>query len=256
MLTHFHADHIAGLPGLMHTLAHTGKTEPLHILGPKGTHEVVSHLFFIVPNLPFEVYVQELEHGDTTDLASGVRVRVAEGEHRGPVLAYRFDLGRAPAFLPENATGLGVPQQLWSQLQKGHNVEVDGRMVTPADVLSGPRRGVSLGLATDTRPVSAIRDLMEDVDLLICEATYGDDADADKARERGHMTFREAATLAHDARAGALWLTHFGVGLTNPEEYAANATDVFPDTSLGESGLAGTIAFETGYATSRIRIGS
>jgi ribonuclease Z len=256
MLTHFHADHIAGLPGLMHTLAHTGKTEPLHILGPKGTYEVVSHLFYIVPSLPFEVFVQELENGSTAELASGVRVRVAEGEHRGPVLAYRFDLERAPAFLPGNATALGVPQKMWSQLQKGNSIEVEGRSVTPAEVLSAPRRGVSLGLATDTRPVPAIRDLMGGVDLLICEATYGDDADADKARERGHMTFREAATLAHNTRAGALWLTHFGVGLTNPGDYSANATDVFPNTTLGESGLEGTIAFETGYSPSLARIGS
>ena len=97
---------------------------------------------------------------------------------------------------------------------------------------------------------------MQDVDLLICEATYGDDADAEKARERGHMTFREAATLARDAGAGALWLTHFGVGLTNPHEFAANATGVFPNTTLGESGLAGTIAFEKGYARSVAGTGS
>lgn len=256
MLTHFHADHIAGLPGLMHTLAHTGKTEPLHIIGPKHTHEVLSHLFFIVPNLPFEVYVQEMEHNDTAELPSGLQVRAAEGEHRGTVLAYRFDLDRAPAFLPENASALGVPRRLWSQLQRGNTVEVDGRMITPEHVLSGPRQGVSLGLATDTRPVPAIRELMQGVDLLICEATYGDDADADKAHERGHMTFREAATLAADANAGALWLTHFGVGLTDPEEYAANATDVFANTTLGESGLAGTIAFDRGYTRSLPRVGS
>lgn len=256
MLTHFHADHIAGLPGLMHTLAHTGKTEPLHIFGPKHTHEVLSHLFFIVPNLPFEVYVHEMEHDDSAELAGGLRLRVAAGEHRGTVLAYRFDLDRAPAFLPDNAIALGVPQRMWGQLQKGNKVEVNGRIVTPEDVLSGPRRGVSLGLATDTRPVPAIRDLMEGVDLLICEATYGDDNDAEKARERGHMTFREAATLAKNANAGALWLTHFGVGLTAPDDYVANATDVFPNTTLGESGLSGTIAFETGYARSLPRGGS
>lgn len=250
MLTHFHADHIAGLPGLMHTLAHTGKTEPLHIYGPQHTHEVLSHLFFIVPNLPFEVYVHEMEDGDTAELTSGTQMRVAEGEHRGAVLAYRFDLDRAPAFLPERATALGVPQNLWGHLQKGINVGIDGRVITPAEVLSGPRRGVSLGLATDTRPVPAIHDLMQGVDLLICEATYGDDADVDKARERGHMTFREAATLARDAGAGALWLTHFGVGLTDPEEFVANATDVFANTTVGQSGLMGTIAFETGYAAS------
>lgn len=250
MLTHFHADHVAGIPGLMHTLAHSGKTEPLHILGPEGTYQVMSGLFVIVPGLPFEVYIHELEDGDSIELPSGVRVTVAEGLHRGPVLAYRFDLDRAPAFLPEKAIGLGVPRTQWSQLQRGNDLNIDGRVVTPADVLSGPRRGASLGIATDTRPVPAVIDLMNGVNLLISEATYGDDADADKARERGHMTFREAATFARNAHADALWLTHFGVGLIRPEEYELNATDVFPNTILGESGLTGVIAFETGYATS------
>ena len=254
MLTHFHADHIVGLPGLMHTLAHSGKTEPLHILGPKGTYQVVSAMFFIVPQLPFEVLLHELQDGDEVDLPSGVRVRVAEGEHRGPVLAYRFDLDRAPAFLPEKARALGIPQNMWGKLQKGHEVEIDGRITQPADVLSEPRKGVSLGIATDTRPVPAIVSLMNEVDLLISEATYGDDADAAKARERGHMTFREAATLAKDANAGALWLTHFGVGLQNPAEYATNATEVFPNSTLGYSGLTGTIAFDLGYTESLGRL--
>ena len=256
MLTHFHADHVVGLPGLMHTLIHSGKTEPLHIFGPKGTYQVISGMFVIVPPLPFEVMIHELEDGDEAVLPSGVRLKAAEGLHRGTVLAYRFDLDRSPAFLPEKALALGVPQREWGQLQRGRSVDVEGRIVTPAEVLSGPRRGASLGIATDTRPVAAVATLMEDVDLLISEATYGDDADADKASERGHMTFREAATLASDAGAGALWLTHFGVGLTRPEDFAPNATAVFPNTTVGYSGLTGTISFESGYAESLARRGS
>lgn len=256
MLTHFHADHLVGLAGLMHTLAHSGKTEPLHILGPNRTYEVISGLFIIVPILPFEVVIHELEDGDGVELPSGVRLRAAEGLHRGTVLSYRFDLDRAPAFLPEKATALRVPQRQWGQLQRGNDVEVDGRIITPAEVLSEPRRGASLGIATDTRPVPAVVSLMDDVDLLIAEATYGDDADTDKASERGHMTFREAAGLARDARAGALWLTHFGVGLLNPADFAKNATDVFPNTTVGYSGLTGTISFESGYAESLARGGS
>lgn len=250
LLTHFHADHVAGLPGLMHTLGHSGKTEPLHIVGPAGTYQIVQGLFIIVGGLPFEVYIHEVAAGDTLDLPSGARLSVAEGQHRGPVLSYRLDLDRAPAFLPEQAEALGVPRTQWSLLQRGETVMVGDCEILPDQVRSGPRPGVAFGIATDTRPTDSIRVLMHGVDLLIAEGTYGDDADAEKAVERGHMTFREAATLAHDTDAGALWLTHFGVGLTSPQDYLANATDVFPATTLGWSGLRGTISFDGGYAPS------
>ncbi len=253
LLTHFHADHIAGLPGLMHTLAHSGKTEPLHIVGPAGTYQVISGLFVIVPALPFEVHIHEASDGETLKLPSGVMVTAIEGEHRGPVLAFRFDLDRAPAFLPERAEELGVPRTLWSRLQRGESVSVGGSEIAPEDVLSGPREGIAFGIATDTRPTAAVSAAMHGVDLLIAEGTYGDDADAEKAEQRGHMTFREAATLARDAGAGALWLTHFGVGLSHPEEYAQNATEVFAATTVGTSGLTGRIAFETGYSPSLTR---
>lgn len=250
LLTHFHSDHVAGLPGLMHTLAHSDKTEPLHIVGPAGTYQVVEGLFVIVGKLPFEVYIHELVQGDSRELPGGVKVTAAEGEHRGPVLTYRFELDRQPAFLPDQAEALKIPREQWSILQRGEAVSIDGQVIQPEEVLSGPRSGISFGLATDTRPTQSVEKLMVGVDLLIAEGTYGDDADATKASERGHMTFREAATLASNAGAGALWLTHFGVGLTNPGEYLANATDVFPETTIGESGLTGTIKFDDGYVRS------
>lgn len=253
LLTHFHSDHVAGLPGLMHTLAHSDKTEPLHIVGPVGTYRVVEGLFVIVGRLPFEVYIHELEQGDLLELPSGVTVTAAEGDHRGLVLAYRFDLERNPAFLPEKAEALDIPKELWSRLQHGENVSVGESTFTPEQVLSGPREGISFGLATDTRPTYAVVELMGSVDLLIAEGTYGDDADAPKAAERGHMTFREAATLARDAQVDTLWLTHFGVGMVNPDEFLANATDVFPNTIIGDDGLMATITFDGGYSRSLVR---
>lgn len=253
LLTHFHSDHVAGLPGLMHTLAHSDKTEPLHIVGPVGTYRVVEGLFVIVGRLPFEVYIHEMEQADTLELPSGVVVTAAEGDHRGLVLAYRFDLDRGPAFLPGQAEALGIPKDKWSRLQQGESVTIGDRTIEPNQVLSGPREGVSFGLATDTRPTYAVAELMGGVDLLIAEGTYGDDSDAPKASERGHMTFREAAQLALDAGVGTLWLTHFGVGMTNPAEFLTNATDVFPQTVIGESGLTATITFDGGYARSFVR---
>ena len=250
LISHFHADHIAGLPGLMHTLAHSGKTDPLHIYGPEGLYQVVSGLFVIVGGLPFEVFIHEVSQDDTGELPGGAMLTVAEGKHRGRVLTYRVDVARSPAFLPEKAEKLGVPRKLWSALQRGESVEHNGVMVVPQQVLSEPRPGVSFGFATDTRPTESIVQLMQGVDLLIAEGTYGDDADVAKAEERGHMTFRESATLAKDCGAGALWITHFGAGMTEPSEFSHNATEVFPNTTLGRSGLTGTVSFDTGYSPS------
>ena len=105
------------------------------------------------------------------------------------------------------------------------------------------RRGVSLGFVTDTRPVPEMPELLRGVDLLVCEGTYGDDADLEKAIPKTHMTFREAATIARDADAGALWLTHFSPAVSDPGLFLGNATSVFPNTTVGYSGLETTLAF-------------
>lgn len=246
-LTHHHADHVAGLPGLFHTVANAGRTDPMHIYGPPGTIDVIKGLRVIAPWLPYDMVIHELEGGDTFELQSGVRGRVAWGEHRGPVLGYRFDLPRRPGFLPEKAEALGIPRPLWSRLQRGDTVVVEGEEITPEAVQSGPRKGISFALVTDTRPSDELRELATDVDLLVCEATYGDDADAQKAIDKRHMTFREAATLARDANAGALWLTHFGAGLAKPEDWVENARDVFPEVEIGRAGLTGQLMFDEGY---------
>jgi ribonuclease Z len=246
-LTHHHADHVAGLPGLFHTVANAGRTEPMHIYGPPGTLDVIKGLRVIAPYLPYDMVIHELHGGDTFELETGVKVRVASGQHRGPVLGYRFELPRGQGFLPDRAEALGVPRQLWGQLQRGERVEVDGREIPPEEVLGAERRGLSFAMVTDTRPTDELRQLATGVDLLICEGTYGDDADLPKARDFGHMTFREAATLARDAEAGTLWLTHFGAGMACPEDWAHNAREVFPNVVIGQTGLTGQLIFDEGY---------
>lgn len=246
-LTHHHADHVAGLPGLFHTVSNAGRTEPMHIYGPPGTLEVIKGLRVIAPFLGFDMIIHELEGGQEFELPSGMRGRVVWGDHRIPVLGYRFDIPRAPGFLPERAEALGVPRTIWGRLQRGEAVEAGGRTVEPDQVRTGARKGVSLGMVTDTRPTQEIRELMRGVDLLISEGTYGDDAEAEKAVSHKHMTFREAATLAEEAGAGALWLTHFGVGMESPRAWVQNAAEVFPNVELGYAGLKGQIAFGEGY---------
>jgi ribonuclease Z len=246
-LSHLHADHVAGLPGLLHTIANAGKTTPLSIYGPVDTIKVVEGLRAIAPVLPFDMIVHELRDGDVVEGPGGLAIRVAAGEHRVPVLGYRLERARSPRFDVDRARALGVPVQEWSVLQRGEAVSVGGRTVEPGEVLGEARPGVALGFLTDTRAAPALRDLVASVDLLISEGTYGDDAAAEGAARWGHMTFRQAATLARDADAGHLWLTHFSAGMRDPEAWRQNAAEVFPDVTIGFAGLAGTLAFDRGY---------
>ena len=156
-----------------------------------------------------------------------------------PCLAYRLDLPRAARFLPERARALGVPVQNWKQLQRGESVNE----VQPSEVLGPPRPGLAVGLVTDTRPTEAIAGLVSGVDLLICEATFGSDADQLRAVERFHMTFREAAQLASRAHAKQLVLTHFSPALSNPQEHAPTAREVFANTTVGTDHLTLSLRF-------------
>jgi ribonuclease Z len=235
-VSHTHADHVAGLPGLLHAVANVGRREPIEIVGPLGTRDVVQGLRTIAPVLPFDVSVRELGSGCRFALPGGVVGTCREGEHRLPVLAYRLDLARGPAFLPERAAELGVPLHLWRELQLGREARWDGRRARPQDVLGTPRPGLAIAYVTDTRPIPALAEFASHVDLFVCEATYGSDEDQAKAIEHRHMTFREAATLARDAQATRLWLTHFSPAVADPESFLANASDVFPGAVVGHAG--------------------
>lgn len=246
-LSHVHADHVAGLPGLFHTVANAGRTAPMRIFGPPGTSEVVNGLRVIAPNLPYEIEVIELEDGATFTLEESLTGAVREGEHRVPCLGYRLNIDRDPVFRRDRAIALGVPRERWSRLQIGETLIVDGRTVRPADVLGEERPGIALGLITDTRPTDVLAGLVRDVDLLICEATYGEDAERPKAERHGHMTIREATALAGEAGVRNLWLTHFGAGMREPESYRSFARSLFAKTEIGHRGLSGTLTFRGGY---------
>lgn len=243
-LSHCHADHVAGLPGILHSLANAGRTEPVAVYGPIGTELVVAGLRTIARDLPFAVSVRELGDGDACDLPGGLSGRVAAGEHRVPSLVYRVSLTRARRFDPARAESLGVPLPLWRALQRGEAVAWAEGEAAPDDVLGAPRRGLAFGFVTDTRPRSAMATLLRGVDLLVCEGTYGDPADAAKAAAWKHMTFTEAATLARDADARALWLTHFSPAMADPASFLPEATATFPNTTIGASGLTATLTFD------------
>ncbi len=246
-LSHLHADHVAGLPGLLHTVANAGRTEPMHIYGPPGTRAVVDGLRVIADWLPYGVGIHELRDGDRFELFGGARGRVRDADHRVPCLAYRLDLDRAPAFDPVRAEALGVPLSLWSVLQRGEPATVEGSTVQPHQVRGGPRQGIACAYVTDTRPTDAIRELVHGVDLLVSEATYAHDDEQDDAAQHGHMTIRQACGLASDAEVGMLWLTHFSGRIGNPMDHLERARSHFPPTEIGEPGLGARLSFGQGY---------
>jgi ribonuclease Z len=244
VLTHFHADHVGGIAGVLFMIAHSGRTEPLTIFGPKGTYQAVQALTVVVPGLPYQVSIVEMDDGDSFTLPDGLQIDALAVDHRVPCLAYTFSRARAPRFNAERARQLMIPVTLWSRLQAGEAVEVPGGRVNPEQVLGPPRRGLKVGYVTDTRPTAAIPGFVRDADLLVCEGTYGDPELRERARSRGHMVFDEAATIAREAHAKRLILTHFSPSMMDPENYLRFAQDVFPNSEIGEQHETITLSFE------------
>jgi ribonuclease Z len=238
LISHVHGDHVTGLPGLLLTLGNAERTEPVQIVGPAGSAAIVRSLLAVAPHLPFEVRYRELAAGEGVSLDE-LSITSAAADHHVPCLAYRIDLPRGRRFMPEQARALGVPLEDWKRLQRGEAVD----SVQPDAVLGPPRRGLSIGLVTDTRPTDTLVRLVTDVDLLIGEGMYGSDEDQPRAVERKHMTFGEVATLAKQAQAKQLVLTHFSPSVVNPESEGDNARRVFPNTVVGHDHLSLSLRF-------------
>ena len=242
-LTHMHADHVAGLPGVLFMVAHAGRTEPLDIYGPVGTRYVVDGLRRIAAELPFPIMLHELKGGETFDLPGDLHGSCIAASHGVPCLAYRAELTRRPAFQVEKAKALDLPVQLWSRLQRGETLEHNGQVIQPEQVLGEPRRGISFTFITDTRPTKALVRLAADVDLLICESMYDSAEDIPLARAHGHMYAEESAGIARDAAAHALVLTHFSPKIADPAYAERAARRVFPNTRAGRDGMVVTLDF-------------
>lgn len=247
-ITHFHADHISGLPGLLLTIGNSGRgaDEPVTIVGPRNLQRVVDSLRIIAPRLPYPVICKELTGDAKEEVAIGeLQMRACLGEHDLMCLSYRLDLSRAPSFLPERAKALNIPLPFWKKLQRGESVTdpVSGRVIAPEEVLGPPRPGLSVGFLTDSRPTQRLVEFHSDTDLLVCEATYGDPEDRPKAIENKHMTFAESAALGAAARAKNLWFTHYTPAMPNPAYFRREAEAIYPHVVLGYEHLTTTLKF-------------
>ncbi|MFR5602315.1 MAG: ribonuclease Z [Lachnospiraceae bacterium] len=242
--THYHADHISGLPGLLLTMGNAERTEPLTLIGPKGLERVVNALRTIAPELPFELRFIELTESREQLWMDPYVIDAFRVNHNVICYGYSISIPRNGKFDVEKAKALGVPLMAWSKLQKGQTLEIDGVTYTPDMVMGPDRKGLKVTYCTDTRPVPVIAEYAKDADLFICEGMYGEDGKEAKAREYKHMTFYEAAKLAKEAQPKEMWLTHYSPSLTRPEEYLEKAREIFARTKTARDGWTVELGFE------------
>ncbi len=243
LLTHFHADHVSGLPGLLLSMSNQGRTESITIAGPKGVQTVVNALRIIAPKLPFEIRFHEIE--DSTPFSVGeLLITPFALRHSVECVGYCLHLPRSGKFLPERAKALGIPVALWSVLQKQKSVEWNGETFTQESVMTPPRKGITVLYATDTRPVEEIALLGRDADLMILEGMYGESEKRERAREVGHMMMDEAAALAARANAKEMWFTHYSPAMKDAEIYMPAIREIFPNARAASDGESVCLRFE------------
>ena len=241
--THYHGDHISGLPGLLLTMGNADRTEPLTLIGPKGLERVVNALRVIAPELPFEIKFREITQPEEVFEMNGYRLKAFRVNHNVLCYGYTLEIDRAGKFDLERALAQEIPKPLWKHLQKGETIEQDGQIYTPDMVLGEPRKGIKLTYCTDTRPTNSIRENAKGSDLFICEGMYGEKEKAAKAVENKHMTFYEAAKLAKEAEVKEMWLTHYSPSLTRAEEYMDEVRAIFANSKAGKDGMTVELTF-------------
>lgn len=242
--THFHADHISGLPGMLLTMGNAERTEPLLLVGPKGLSKVVASLRIIAPELPFVIDCLELTENEQTVVFDGFKIEAFKVKHNVPCYGYSIIVDRIGKFQVDKAVALGIEKKYWSRLQRGEIINDGDMTLVPEMVLGEPRKGLRVTYCTDTRPTSGIIDHAKDADLFICEGMYGEWDKLSKAKENKHMTFYEAAELARRAQVKRLWLTHYSPSLNRPDEFLPGARKIFPAAEVCKDGKTIELKFE------------
>lgn len=232
--THYHGDHIGGLPGLLLSMGNADREKPVTLIGPRGLVRVVNALRVIAPELPFDLEFIELSEKEEMIEKNGYMIEAFRVNHNVICYGYTLHVKRAGRFDVQKARENGIGMEYWSRLQKGEMIELADRTLTPDMVLGTERKGIKLAYCTDTRPVPAIEEHVRNADLFICEGMYGEKEKQKKAVEYKHMTFQEAAKLAKDAGVQELWLTHYSPSLLRPEEYIDEVRAVFPKAKAGK----------------------
>jgi ribonuclease Z len=253
--THFHADHFLGVIGLIRTLGLQTRAEPMTLYGPKGAKKLLAQALQLgVERVPFEVDIREVKPGDVIGSDSGnnhaprtnYHLEVFATEHGGASVGYALREHERPGrFDPEKARAAGVPEgPLWGKLQRGETVGLaDGRTVSAEGIVGAKRPGRVIVFTGDTRPCAGVVDAAQGADLLIHEATFGEE-EKERARETGHSTAREAAQVALAARARRLVLSHVSARYSiSADELVKEAREVFKETIVAKDGLTIEVPF-------------
>lgn len=238
--THVHADHISGLPGMLLTLSNSGREETLNIIGPVGIKRICENLRAIAPDLTFDINYIEFDQGENQIVIDDFVISTLGVKHGVNTLAYSISIPRKGKFNLEKAEELNIPRTYWHVLQNGE--EIDG--FTPSMVMGEERKGFKVCYCTDSRPTEELPKFVSDADLFICEGMYGDSEEKQKAIDRKHMMFEEAATIAKEGNVNELWLTHFSPSLTNPQDYINVCKNIFDNTIIGKDRMTKTLKYE------------
>jgi len=241
--THFHGDHISGLPGLLLSMGNAERKEPVTLVGPKGLERVVSALRVIAPELPFELKFIEITEPEQHLELCGYHVDMFRVNHNVICYGYTLSIKRGGRFYAEKAKELNIPLQYWNRLQKGEIIEAEDVTYTPDMVLGPERKGIKVTYCTDTRPTQSLVKNAKNADLLICEGMYGEAEKQSRASEYKHMTFTEAAKVAKEAQVQELWLTHYSPSLVRPKDALPEAKRIFPAARCGKDGMSVTLEF-------------
>ncbi len=241
--THYHADHISGLPGMLLNMGNAERTEPLLLIGPKGLGRVVAGLRVIAPELPFEINLMEITENVQTFEFDGYRLTAFRVNHSMTCYGYTMEIDRGGKFDAERARAQEIPLKFWNPLQKGETVEFEGRTFTPDMVLGAPRKGLKVTYCTDTRPTDSILENAAGSDLLILEGMYGDPEEQVKAKQKKHMTMQEAAEIGRQLDVPELWLTHYSPSMGRADVYAKEIQKIFPRTIVARDGRSTELKF-------------
>lgn len=242
LFTHYHADHIYGIIGILYQMNNVQRTETLNIMGPRGIDKIKNIIGDLTTRLSFDIIFQEIEDNYKFNIGK-IEIKNIFLKHTMPCYGYSFTIKRLPEFCVEKAIALKIPLQYWKLLQHGDNIQYNGNVYTPDMVLGRNRKGIKVVYATDYIAGNNLIDFAKDSDLFIGEGMYWDKNEIE-AYDKMHSSIKTTMDIAKRANVSNLWLTHYSPRLRNPENYINAINSFFPRTQLGVDLMHTTLKFE------------